>query len=108
MNFTLRNLGKVGFKSTSLMASQSSMGLFYRVVGNVVQFVSSYVPQSLGFFQLTPSELKAFRAGKLSLVPPGFCSPSGPKRKKTDATIVHTGSVRNIKHLEQLFSNVNA
>lgn len=103
MNYNLRNLGRAGFKFTGLFSSPNSFGLFYRVRGNRVEYASSYWPPTLGYFELDAKEMKAFKEGKISLCPPGFCNPSGGNTL-TNATILSTEPVRNLKALEKVFS----
>lgn len=75
MKLTVKNLHPLGFKTTGLIYRQSSTGLFYRVVGKQVQFISGHTPQQMGVFDLTIQQLRRFAQGRLSLVPPGFCAP---------------------------------
>lgn len=105
MKLNLKNLGPVGFKSTSRFPTKLGGGLFYRKKPDRVEFASSYVHQGLGVFPMTAAQMKQFEAGKLSLVPPGFLNPSGSKSLQ-NGRVVYTGEIRSIEHLEEIFSSV--
>jgi hypothetical protein len=107
MNLNLKNLSKAGFKAASIMATQTSLGLFYRVkplkCGFVkVEYASSLFPSTLGVFDLTWGESRSFRAGHLSLLPPGHCNPIGGKT--VFGRVIHEGPVNSLRHLECIFA----
>lgn len=100
MNFNPKNLSKLGFKGTGMFGGG---GLLYRVKGNTVEFVSVYVPNMLGRFTLTPRQMKSFHAGKLSLVPEGFCNPSS-RNFLTEHTVLHRGPIKSRAQVEEIFA----
>lgn len=103
MNLNLRNLARAGFRSTSIFSSPRAIGLLYRCKGTDVEFTSGYCPNRLGVFRLTKSQFNQFKRGRLSLVPPGFCNPSGGKSVQ-EAIMLFEGTVRSVKHLERIFA----
>ena len=105
MKLNLKNLEPAGFKSTALFARRLAGGLFYRKKSDRVEFVSTNHPEGLGVFQLTEAQMRKFETGKLSLVPPGCCNPSGGAQLE-NGRIVYAGAVRNLEHLEDIFSGV--
>ena len=105
MNLNLKNLARLGFKSNTVFATKTSVALLWREKTDRVEYASGYPPETLGAFALTPSEIKKFRAGKLSLVPAGFCSPmAGQRQTRDDGVVLHQGHVRSAAHLEKVFS----
>lgn len=102
MYLNLKNLSKLGFKGT-FMTGNTSISLLWRVKGNRVEFTSGYTPNMLGYFTLTPRQLKSFNAGKLSLVPTGFCNATGGE-SLTEHIILHTGPVKSCKQVEEIFA----
>lgn len=105
MKLNLKNLASAGFKSTALFATKLGGGLFYRKKADRVEYASSYVPQSLGVFPMTRAQLQKLTAGKLSLVPPGFCNASGGKTLE-NGRVVYAGEIKSVKHLEEIFAAV--
>ncbi len=105
MKLNLKNLEPAGFKSTALFPTKLDGGLFYRKKADRVEFASSRRGQSLGVFLLTKSQMKSFEAGKLSLVPPGCCNPSGRKSLE-NGRVAYAGKVRSIKFLEDIFASI--
>lgn len=55
--------------------------LYHKVVGQYVWFIDR-LDISGGCFDLTLSEMRLFKRGKLSLVPTGCCNPSGGPSKQ--------------------------
>ncbi len=106
MNYNLRNLGPVGFKYAGLFSTKNSIGLFYRKQPDRVEFANW--PHTLGYFALTPGQMKKFEAGKLALVPPGCCSPGTLCAKSEEAVILSTAPVRNGAELEAVFAKARA
>ena len=104
MNLNLKNLSKLGFKGTGMFGGG---GLLYRVKANTVEFASAYTPNMLGRFVLTPRQMKSFHAGKLSLVPEGFCNPSS-RSYLTEHTTLHRGPVKSCAQIERVFSGESA
>lgn len=105
MKLNLKNLEPAGFKSTALFPTKLGGGLFYRKKTDRVEYASTYVPQSLGVFPMTKAQLRQLAEGKLGLVPPGFCNPSGGK-SLTNGRVIYTGEIRSLKQLEEIFAAV--
>lgn len=92
-----------GFKAPGFSCTRNSIGLFYRWHGNRIEFVSNYSPPSLGYFDLTDQQVRDFKAGRLGLVPPGFCNPAGGASLE-NGVIIWDDPVKNAAHLEEIFA----
>ncbi len=102
MRLNLKNLSNLGFTG-GLMSRSISIDVLWRKdeALNRVWFTSGYSPNMVGYFQLTQREMARFKAGKIGLTPPGFCSPgtSCPMIGGERATILFEGIVKSKKHL---------
>lgn len=78
-----RNLDGMGFKHSNMFEpNRNDTGLFYKQVDKIVFFVWH---GEGGAFMLSEEEAKAFKAGKMGLVPPGCCNASGGESKEFDS-----------------------
>lgn len=100
MKLNQRNLGKLGFKGSHPMCSPTSLDLHWKKFKNKVVFADG-IANRIGIFHLSPSEEKEFKANKLSLVPPGCCSPTR-RNIKEDAIIIYEGEPKSTKHFLKL------
>jgi hypothetical protein len=103
MKLNYRNLRKLGFTSTSRFCSLTDCALCFRVRGQRVEYAHNYVSGEVGYFTLTPIQLAAFKLGKLTLVPSGFCSVTNT-RALTNPTVLAKSEdeVKSLKHLEKM------
>jgi hypothetical protein len=97
MNLNLKNLQPLGFRG-GRMDSKTSITLLWVIRGSSVFYTSGYSPNTVGVFHLKPAEMKKFKKGRVSLLPPGFCNATGGE-VLTDCRILHRGTVRSKKHL---------
>ena len=66
------------FKGSSRWADAATSNHYYKeYIGGEVICVSNLCPWSIALFRMNPRQHAAFRQGRLSLVPPGCCNPSG-------------------------------
>ena len=102
MKLNQKNLSPLGFLST-VMVTPTSLSLHWCVRGLRLE-VADGVYDRLGYFGLAKKEMQAFKAGKLSVVSPGFCNASGGHTKDTGYVLLFEGKPRSKKHVEQIFS----
>jgi len=102
-----RNLKPLGFKSSGLFEDATSLCLHRRESPLGVEFADG-MHGRLGIFRLSPSQKRAFKKGKLSLVPPGCCAPMRkPSEILENAEILFEGEPKSKKHLERIFADAN-
>jgi len=103
MKLNKKNLAPIGFQS-GIMTSPTSMTLHWRTREDRVEFADG-INHRVGVFKLTPKHMRAFKKGKLSLVPPGFCAPTRKESEVlSDCEILHEGDVRSKAHLEKILA----
>ena len=102
MKLNKKNLAPLGFKST-VMVTPTSLSLHWRTKGLRLE-VADGIYDRLGYYDLTKREMRAFNAGKLSVVPPGFCNASGGRTKDRGFVLLFEGKPHNKKHVEKIFS----
>ena len=102
---TTRQAQAVGFKQGSIMVSSSDT-LYYRVEPEKhrVLAISNYTPQHVVSFDLSKRQFQAFQNGKLSLVPPGCCSPTS-RRTVGRCRVLHEGDINGLRHLRKILEN---
>lgn len=96
MQLNKKNLAKLGFKGAHIFCSPTSLDIHWKKIDNTVIFADG-INNRIGFFILNSVEEEQFSNNQLSLVPPGFCSPSNSTIKE-DVTMVFEGEPKSTKH----------
>jgi len=116
MKLNYKNLKGFGFKYHGMFEPvDSSIGLFSIALEDEkeakIVFVCSYgdsqhIPCTLGVFNLTKEQFKKYKSNKLSLLPPGHCSPSTSEGETLlkHCRVLYSEKIKSKKHLQKLLS----
>ena len=105
MELNYKTLKELGFKAATRKPSDLYTGLFYRIRDNKVEYIDSLSPNAIGVFKLTDSELEQFRAGQLSLLPPGFRRPPDAGKTKGGAKVLYMGRISCPEFIQKTFDS---
>ena len=106
MNFYTRHVKPLGFKGSGIFTDSKWYSTYYLVNPELrLVIILQNLSQALSVYRLNACDFKRFREGKLSLIPPGCCNPSGgPSR--TNAIVFHEGEIKNVAHLRELVGKI--
>ena len=97
----------LGFKGSGMFCDSKWHLNYYRTFPKertVVGICGGVVPEGVWRFELTAAQMKAFKNGQLSLIPPGCCSVS--HRPHLEYPLwYHEGEIKNLLHLKQILAS---
>jgi hypothetical protein len=102
----LRQVAPLGFKGTGMFIDSKWHHNYYRVFEKeyvVIGICGGLVPDGVWRFDLTRAQMRAFKKGKLSVIPPDCCSASH-RPKVDDYKWVFEGTIKNLRHLKQILA----
>jgi hypothetical protein len=111
MTINTKNLAGLGFTSNSRFADdRTSLTLHHRQIATKVLIIDGVSPEPRCWvLRLTANEAKQYKAGKLSIVPPGFCAPTAGNRivKEDGFELLHDGPIKSKVHVRKIFKEFN-
>ena len=104
MKVMLKHVKHSGFKGSDMYDDAKFHWHYYRAcpLTNTFTIISNHSPQYVCQFQLTPEEMKAFKANRLGIVPPGCCSASGRKCIEREPDTIIRRDIKDIHDLRQV------
>lgn len=103
MNVRRKQVEPLGFKGSGMYAAAATHNHYYKSdpINFTVTVIGNMVPQTICRFQLNPKQYRMFKDGKLSLVPPGCCNPSGgPTIERCE--VLFEGTFKSMAQIKQL------
>ncbi len=108
MKIYRRHVEPLGFKGTNMYELDKWHSHYRRIELTGVTVISNMTPQTVSRFDMTPKQVRAFKAGKLGLTPPHCCSPcSGGREMLARPRIIFEGDIKSMKHLKELLEKAS-
>lgn len=107
MKIYLRHVKPLGFKGSGMFEDSAWHQTYYRVFYDlcVVIGIDSMEP-GVWMVELTPEQMKRYKANQLSITPPGCCAPCAGEREVIEVeSYIFQGPIKNQKHLKQILDN---
>lgn len=96
---------ELGYRGSGAFKDASSHSIYYKPMpkDRCIVGLSNLSPPCIFVFRLTPDQYSQFEHGKLSLIPPGCCNPSGGNSLE-NPIILHTGDFVSTHQVKTLLA----
>jgi len=107
MNIRREHVEPLKFKGSGIFPYGAASTHYYHIdaAKRRVVIIGNLTPQTVSHFDMTPEQFRDFKAGKLSLVPPNCCNPSGG-RSLNQPKVLFSGTIESQKHLREILKTI--